>query len=82
MSTRSIASSTLWQLSSQILMAVLSIVTSKFVAIGLSKEMAGFYNSAYGFLQIFAILADFGLYAVSVREVSKAEHKEKIRNQK
>lgn len=59
-------------------MAVLSILTVKFVAIGLSKELAGYYNSAYGFLQIFAILADFGLYAVSVREVSKAHNKEHV----
>ncbi len=76
--TRAIATSTLWQIGSQAIMAILSIVTVKFVALGLSKELAGYYNSAYGFLQIFAILADFGLYAVSVREVSKAENKEKI----
>ncbi len=78
MSTRPIATSTLWQIASQGVMAALSIVTAKFVAIGLSIELAGYYNSAYGFLQIFAILADFGLYAVSVREVSKAHDKEKM----
>lgn len=75
MSTRKIAASTLWQLSSQALMAVLSIIASKFVAVGLSKELAGYYNSAYGYLQIFGILADFGLYAVAVREVSRAADK-------
>jgi len=53
-------------------MAALSILTVKFVAMGLSKELAGNYNSAYGFLQLFGILADFGLYAVAVREVSRA----------
>lgn len=72
MSTKQIASSTLWQVGSQAVMAALSIVTVKFVAMGLSKELAGNYNSAYGFLQIFGILADFGLYAVAVREVSRA----------
>lgn len=71
-SGRLIASSTLWQIASQITMAALSIITVKFVAIGLSKELAGNYNSAYGYLQIFGILADFGLYAVAVREVSRA----------
>ena len=60
-------------MASQITMAALSILTVKFVAIGLSKELAGNYNSAYGYLQLFGILADFGLYAVAVREVSKAE---------
>lgn len=59
-------------------MAALSIITVKFVAIGLTKELAGNYNSAYGFLQLFGILADFGLYAVAVREVSKAKDKSKV----
>lgn len=78
MSTKQIASSTLWQIASQAVMAVLSIVTVKFVAIALSKELAGNYNSVYGFLQIFGILADFGLYAVAVREVSKSHEKERV----
>lgn len=79
MSSRQIASSTLWQLGSQIAMAALSIFTVKFVAIGLSKELAGNYNSAYGFLQLFGILADFGLYAVAIREVSREElQREKV----
>lgn len=59
-------------------MAALSILTVKFVAIGLSKEMAGNYNSAYGFLQLFGILADFGLYAVAIREVSAAKDKSRV----
>ncbi len=78
MSTRQIAASTLWQIGSQIAMAILSVISVKFVAIGLSKELAGAYNSSYGYLQLFAILADFGLYAVSVREVSSTKHPEKI----
>lgn len=76
--TRAIATSTLWQIASQLTMAALSIVTLKCVAIGLSKELAGDYNTAYGYLQLFGILADFGLYAVAVREVSKAQHKGKM----
>ncbi len=78
MSTRQIATSTLWQFGSQIAMATLSIVTVKFVAVGLSKELAGNYNSAYSYLQIFGILADFGLYAVAVREVSMAKDKARV----
>jgi len=75
MSNKQIATSALWQIGSQVVMAALSILTVKFVAIGLTKELAGNYNSAYGYLQLFGILADFGLYAVAVREVSKAEDK-------
>ncbi len=72
MQARAVAHSTLWQIASQGVMAVLSVATSKFVTLALTKELAGNYISAYGFLQIFAILADFGLYAVAVREVSRA----------
>lgn len=72
MSERRIVASTAWQLLSQAAMAALSVVTVKCVAVGLSMESAGIYNSAYGFLQIFGILADFGLYAVAVREVSRS----------
>ncbi len=78
MTSRQITVSTLWQIASQVVMAGLSIITVKFVAIGLSLELAGEYNSAYGYLQLFGILADFGLYAVAVREVSKAENKAKV----
>lgn len=54
-------------------MAALSIVTVKLVAAGLSRELAGLYNTSYGYLQLFGILADFGLYAVAIREISVAE---------
>lgn len=74
---KQIAISTLWQMASQIVMAALSIITTKFVAVGLSQELAGNYNTAYGYLQLFGILADFGLYAVAVRELSKATRQER-----
>jgi O-antigen/teichoic acid export membrane protein len=77
MSQKQIATSTLWQVASQVAMAALSIITVKLIAVGLTKELAGAYNTAYGFLQIFGILADFGLYAVAVREVSKVSGKER-----
>lgn len=59
-------------------MAALSILTVKFVAIALSKELAGNYNSSYGFLQLFGILADFGLYAVGVREMARAKDRSQV----
>jgi len=75
---KKIVASTLWQLASQITMAALSILGIKFVATALSLEMAGYYNSSYGYLQVFGILADFGLYAVSVREMSRSDRKEEV----
>jgi O-antigen/teichoic acid export membrane protein len=77
-STKNIALSTFWQILSQALMALMSAVSVKCVALGLERELAGAYNSAYGYLQLFAILADFGLYAVSVREVSIAKDKSRV----
>lgn len=59
-------------------MALLSAISVKFIAMGLSTELAGAYNSSYGYLQLFAILADFGLYAVSVREVSRAPEQSSV----
>lgn len=78
MPTRQIATSTLWQIASQVTMAALSILTVKFVYVGLSTELVGNYNSAYGFLQLFGILADFGLYAVGVREMSRAQDRSRV----
>lgn len=78
MSTKQIATSTFWQIGSQAVMAILSAVSAKFVAMALSKELAGMYNTSYSYLQLFAILADFGLYAVSVREVSIATDKRRV----
>lgn len=78
MSTRNIATSTLWQIGSQAVTAMLSALSVKLVAIGLNKDLAGAYNSVYGYLQIFAILADFGLYAVAVREASRAQHRAEV----
>lgn len=75
---RQIAASAIWQLMSQIAMAALSILSVKFVALSLNMELAGYYNSSYGFLQVFGILADFGLYAVSVREMSRTDRKDEV----
>lgn len=73
MPSREIAVATVWQIASQCVMAALSVLTVKFVAVGLSRELVGAYHSAYGYLQLFGIVADFGLYAVAVRDMGRAE---------
>jgi O-antigen/teichoic acid export membrane protein len=78
MSGQLIARSTLWQLASQLIMAGLSILSMKFIALSLTKELAGIYNSSYGFLQIFGYIADFGLYAVALREMSTANNHDRV----
>lgn len=75
MRLRLVATSTIWQILSQATTAALSIITVKIISLTLSQEMAGYYHSAYGTLQMFGILADFGLYAIAVRELSRSENK-------
>ncbi len=73
MSIHKIATSTLWQLGSQAVTMVLGILSVKFTVLALSTSLVGNYQTVYAYLQIFGILADFGLYAVSVRELSHAK---------
>lgn len=73
MTSRKIATSTLWQLGSQAVTMLLGILSIKFVTTALSQSLVGNYQTVYAYLQIFGILADFGLYAVSVRELSRAK---------
>ena len=54
---------------------VLGIVSVKFVTTALSRELVGNYHTVYSYLQIFGILADFGLYAVAVRELAHAKNR-------
>jgi O-antigen/teichoic acid export membrane protein len=73
MSSRHIATSTLWQLGSQAVTLFLGILSIKFVTTALSQSLVGNYQTVYSYLQIFGILADFGLYAVAVRELSRSQ---------
>jgi len=72
MQNRALAASTLWQLASQAVTMLLGILSIKFVTTALSQPLVGNYQTVYSYLQIFGILADFGLYAVAVRELSRA----------
>jgi len=75
MSTHKIATSTLWQLGSQGITMLLGILSIKFTVLALSQSLVGNYQTVYAYLQIFGILADFGLYAVSVRELARSKNK-------
>ena len=75
MTTKKIATSTFWQLGSQAVTMVLGILSIKFVTTALSQSLVGNYQTVYAYLQIFGILADFGLYAVAVRELSRAPNR-------
>lgn len=59
-------------------MAAMSVLTVKLVTVALEQDLVGIYNSSYGYLQLFGILADFGLYAVAIRELSRAKDRPRV----
>ena len=53
--------------------AVMSLVVLKIITYYLDVGKYGEYSNVYEFLALFSIIADFGLYTISVREMSKDE---------
>ncbi len=70
---RKILGNTAAQIIGKLVMALLSIVTLKILTNYLSMTRYGEYTYIYDFLALFGILADLGLYTISVREMSKDE---------
>jgi O-antigen/teichoic acid export membrane protein len=74
---RKIFSNTVAQIMGRAVMAGLSIVILKTVATFLTADGSvggyGQYSTVYEFLAFFGIIADLGLFTISVREMSKGE---------
>lgn len=70
---RKILSNTAFQIAGRAGVAMLSLVVIKIITHYLSVGKYGEYTNVYEFLALFAIIADFGLYTISVREMSKDE---------
>lgn len=51
--------------------AIISIFLIKILTNYLDVAGYGLYTKIYNFISIFAVIADLGLYAISVREISK-----------
>ena len=67
---RKIASNTLAQILSKAITALISIFLIGILTKYLPIEQYGSYNKVYNYLGIFAFLADLGLYAIMIREIS------------
>ncbi len=67
---KKIASNTLAQILSKFLTALISIFLIGILTKYLPIELYGSYNKVYNYLGIFAFLADLGLYAIMIREIS------------
>jgi O-antigen/teichoic acid export membrane protein len=70
MPTRKIYINTLSQIGSKILTAIISIFMIKILTGYLDIAGYGLYSKIYNYLSIFAVIADLGLYTITVRELS------------
>jgi O-antigen/teichoic acid export membrane protein len=70
MSNRKIYSNTIAQIGGKILTALISIVMIKLLTGYLDLAGYGLYSKIYNYLSIFAVIADLGLYTITVRELS------------
>lgn len=66
-----IASNTLVQIIGRVFISALSLVSIKLITNYLGAEGTGFYNTIITYCSFAIVIADFGLFSVAVREVSK-----------
>lgn len=79
MPTKKIYSNTIAQIGSKLITAVISIGLIKILTEYLGVAEYGIYSKIYNFLSIFAVIADLGLYTITVRELAENEsHPEKM----
>ncbi len=71
MPSKKIYTNTLAQIWGKVMTAIISIFLIKILTNYLDVAGYGLYTKIYNFISIFAVIADLGLYAISVREISK-----------
>jgi O-antigen/teichoic acid export membrane protein len=71
MSNKKIYTNTLAQIAWKVMTAFISIFLIKILTNYLDVAGYGLYSKIYNFLSIFAVIADMGLYTITVRELSK-----------
>ena len=74
--TKTIARNTLWQIIGKIIGTILGVIMIAVLTRYLGQEGFGRYATAVAFMQFFAVLIDFGLYLVCLREISAQPEKE------
>lgn len=70
---RKIASNTVWQVAGKVVVAALGIISIKFITNYLSRTEYGEYTTIYDYTALFAIIADFGLFTIALREMAHDE---------
>lgn len=71
MPNRKIYTNTLAQIIGKLLTALISIFLIKILTSYLDVAGYGLYSKIYNYLSIFAVIADLGLYTITVRELTK-----------
>ena len=72
---RKILENTFVQILGKLMTGVLSIIVLKIISGYLGTSGYGDYTTIYQFLAFFGIIADFGIYTITVKEMSKDESK-------
>lgn len=71
MPNRKIYTNTLAQIAGKVITAMISIFLIKLLTSYLDVAGYGLYSKIYNYLSIFAVIADLGLYTITVRELTK-----------
>ena len=66
-----IASNVLVQIIGRVIVLALSLISIKLITNYLGPDGTGYYNTVITYLSFFITIADFGLFSVGVREISK-----------
>jgi len=75
--SRKIASNTLVQIVGRVIVLALSLVSIKLITNYLGAANTGYYNTIVTYFSLFIVVADFGLFSVAVREISKNPENDK-----
>lgn len=78
MPTKKIYTNTLAQIAGKVATAIISIGMIKIITGYLDIAGYGLYSKIYNYLSIFAVIADLGLYTITVRELTKHADDEKM----
>ncbi len=76
--TKKIYSNTIAQIAGKLITALISIFMIKILTNYLDISGYGLYSKIYNYVSIFAVIADLGLYTISVRELANQQHDRKM----
>ncbi len=78
MPNKKIYTNTIAQIAGKIATALISIFMIKILTNYLDVAGYGLYSKIYNYLSIFAVIADLGLYTITVRELTKHQDDPKM----